>query len=171
MPEWRRYLGMRTKSHRDTTRGSLICMAGDWVVLMHITLPNGQKVEEQMDVTEFRAIICLPSSNPELEVSTPPFDLMRARSRDVSGLAPCADLPADSAADRKYSDGSARAIRAVAGAEEPGHHADLASLPRGTGAGHPLRREFFLPGLSFHAGAQYCADSSSALELAADTAQ
>ncbi len=26
-------------------------MAGDWVVLMHITLPNGQKVEEQMDVS------------------------------------------------------------------------------------------------------------------------
>ena len=25
-------------------------MAGDWVVLMHITLPNGQKLEEQMDV-------------------------------------------------------------------------------------------------------------------------
>lgn len=25
-------------------------MAGDWVVLMHISLPNGQKLEEQMDV-------------------------------------------------------------------------------------------------------------------------
>lgn len=27
-----------------------LSMGGDWVVLMHITLPNGKKVEEQMDL-------------------------------------------------------------------------------------------------------------------------
>ncbi len=27
-----------------------LSMGGDWVVLMHITLPDGKKVEEQMDV-------------------------------------------------------------------------------------------------------------------------
>jgi YtkA-like protein len=27
-----------------------LSMGGDWVVLMHITLPDGQKVEEQMDI-------------------------------------------------------------------------------------------------------------------------
>jgi len=34
--------------------GLAFTMAGDWVVLMHITLPGGQKLERQMEVHSVR---------------------------------------------------------------------------------------------------------------------
>jgi hypothetical protein len=34
--------------------GLAFTMAGDWVVLMHVTLPGGQKLERQMEVNGVR---------------------------------------------------------------------------------------------------------------------
>jgi hypothetical protein len=30
-------------------------MAGDWVILLHVTLPGGKKLERQIDVRDVRA--------------------------------------------------------------------------------------------------------------------
>ena len=48
--------GETTETTAGTYRGRLtFTMAGDWVVLMHITLPAGQKLERQLDVKGVRA--------------------------------------------------------------------------------------------------------------------